>query len=114
MVEVILLYILGSLISAWFICTWFFTSLPMHLFKIFMSKEDRELVHSWEDWNNWLMCKNEFIAELLGCPLCLGFWASMGVGVLLAWTNDLELPFVFAGWFSWPLIAFVFYKKLEK
>ncbi len=106
------LYILGALINSWFICTWFFTSLPLHLFKPFIKKEDE--IYSWEDWNNWLMLKNDFIAELLGCPLCLGFWSSVIISNLVANINELDYKFILAGAFTWPLIAFVFYKKLEK
>ena len=106
------LYILGALVNSWFICTWFFTSLPLHLFKPFIDK-DLE-IYSWEDWNNWLMLKNDFIAELLGCPLCLGFWSSLAIASLIVNINGLDYKFILAGWFTWPLIAFILYKKLEK
>ena len=110
--DTIFLYILGALINSWFICTWFFTSLPLHLFKPFIPKELE--IYSWEDWSNWLMYKNTFIAELLGCPLCLGFWSSLCVGTLIAWVNDLSLGFIFAGWFSWPVLSFALCKKIAK
>ena len=109
---IILFYILGAAINCWFICTWFFTSLPVHLFSPFIKKEAE--VYSWEDWNAWLMFRNGFLAELLGCPLCLGFWAALAVGVIMAWANNLELPFIFACWFSHPFISFVAFKLFEK
>ena len=112
MVDLILIYILGALINSWFICTWFFTSLPLHLFHYFIPQELE--VDSWDEWNSWLLCENEFMAELLSCPLCLGFWSSLLVGTLVAWANDLSVGFIFAGWFSWPLISFIIYKKMEK
>lgn len=108
----ILLYILGALINCWFICTWFFTSLPVHLFKPFIKKEAK--VYLWEDWSRWLMWRNEFLAELLGCPLCLGFWVALPISAIIAWTNNLEVSFVFACWFSHPFISFVAHKFLEK
>ena len=112
MSDLILLYILGALINCWFICTWFFTSLPLHLFKPFIKKEAE--VYSWEDWNVWLMFRSEFWAELLGCPLCLGFWVAMAIGGIVTTLNSLGTPFMLACGFSHPFISFVAYKLLEK
>tara|TARA_Y100000593_G_C4180388_1_gene271759 strand:+ start:210 stop:554 length:345 start_codon:yes stop_codon:yes gene_type:complete len=114
MSDLIFLYILGAFVNSWFICTWFFTSLPLHLFKLIMSKEVRSKVYSWDDWNNWLMCHSPFIAELLGCPLCLGFWSALVAAIVITSINSLTIGFLLSGWFTWPLFAFCFYKTLEK
>ena len=110
--ELIILYILGALINCWFICTWFFTSLPLHLFKPFI-KKDAE-VYSWEEWNAWLIFKNAFFGELLGCPLCLGFWFALATGGVITGLNGITPLFIFACGFSHPFISFAAYKFFEK
>ena len=114
MKEYIIFYGLGALISSSWICTWFFSDLPVHLFKWigFLKKKDE--VFTWEEWSEWFSKKNEFFGEMMSCPLCFGFWTSVIVSSIITYINEFSYYFILSAAFSWPLFIFIFYKNLSK
>ena len=114
MKELILPYILGAFISSSWICTWFISDLPVHLFKGLRLIKEKDEVFTWEEWSEWLSTKTEFFAALLSCPLCFGFWTSLFVSSAIWYVNDLTPYFILSSAFSWPLFIYYFYHKLSK
>lgn len=113
MKELIIFYILGALISCSWICTWFFSNLPVHLFKLSGLIRKKDEIFTWEDWSEWLSSKNEYIGELTSCPICFGFWTSVLVSSLIVYINNITPYFILSSAFSWPLLIYISYIHLD-
>jgi|TARA_R110000824_G_scaffold387111_1_gene582275 hypothetical protein len=114
MTDLIIFYILGVFISSSWICTWFFSNFPVHLFKMTGIIRKKHEVFTWEDWSAWMSKKNEYIGELTSCPICFGFWTSAVVSTILFYINNLTPFFILASAFSWPLFIYIVYINLDK
>jgi hypothetical protein len=112
--EYIIFYTLGALISSSWICTWFFSNLPVHLFTWCGLLKKKDEVFTWEEWSEWFYNKNHFFGEMTSCPLCFGFWVSVAVASLITYLNNFPYLFIAAAAFSWPLFIYIFYTLLNK
>ena len=107
----VLYYITGLLTASGIIIIWNFSTISIH-FLSWMYK-DRKII-TVEDLGDAIAEKHPNIAELLYCPLCLGFWVSMALASAFWYLNDLSPWFIPICGFSWPLFIFLFYKHLDK
>jgi hypothetical protein len=114
MKELVFFYILGCLISCSWICTWFFSDLPVRLFKSFGLIKKEEDIFTWDDWSQWILLKSDFFGELLSCPLCFGFWTSLTVSSVIFYINGLNPYFILSSAFSWPLFIYYSYNHFQK
>ncbi len=112
--SIVLLYILGFLISTTLAMAWFFTSFPMHIPFVAGWRKSRVQDKDLGEWLSSLRARSALLAELLGCPICFGFWTSSLVASVIAAVNDLTVWFVVSGAFSWPAMIFVTFRLLSK
>ena len=110
MTAYIIYYILGALMACGTLTIWFNTHLPLHLFKAILMLKEKDEVFTWEDWQLWMEDKNAFFGELLGCPLCSGFWVSATISSVLTLVHGFSLLFIPACALSWPVFIFLTYK----
>jgi hypothetical protein len=113
MTKLILYYVLGALMACGTLTIWFNTHLPLHLFKAILILKEEDEVFTWDDWQLWLEEKNAFFGELLGCPLCSGFWVSVAISTAFMLIHELSPLFIPACALSWPLFIFFTYKHLS-
>jgi hypothetical protein len=110
MIELILFYITGMLVSSGIIVIWNFSSISIHL--LGWIYKDVAII-TLDDLADAIAEKHANISELLYCPICLGFWISVGTSSAFYYINSLNLWFIPISSFSWPLFIFMFYKLLN-
>ena len=108
-----LIYALGALIVSGMTTLWFFSNLPIHIFKILRLIKTDDEVYTWDEWQMWTCARSSFFGELLSCPLCLGFWLSLAVSEFLTYMQTLTPWFIPASVLSWPVFIYFFYSKFS-
>jgi len=111
MIELIVLYTAGMLVSSGMIIIWNFSFISVHFLGWMFKGKDIITV---EDLADAIAEKNPNLSELLFCPICLGFWLSLLIAALMWYINSTSLWFIPICGFSWPLFIFLFYKHIEK
>lgn len=111
MIDLVIYYILGSLISSCIIIIWNFSGISIHLLSRFYKDK---IIVTVLDMGDAIAEKHPTISELLYCPLCLGFWVSGLIASLFYYFNNLNWLFIPCCAFSWPLIIFIFFKLLDE
>jgi hypothetical protein len=110
LVEVIN-YSIGALIVSNCVVVWFHTNIAPHLYDIFFfNKKEKFYVRS--DWETYVVLHWGYFGELLNCPLCFASHISWAVGIALWQINGMSPWIILLGTFSWPLISYIFYKKI--
>lgn len=112
MTNLIILYLFGALISTGILVIWNYTFIRLHLFKRFLRNKEVETIEEFDD-----AVANEIspnLSELISCPLCLGFWTSLLVSLMIYWLNNLSIGFVVGSSFSWPLFILLFHYFFDK
>ena len=123
--DIFINYFLGLSIASSCIIAWFFTTFPVHIWKIFFTFRknkkirngevpEEEEIFTWEEWSDRMLIKSPFFGELLSCPICLSFWTSLSVAGVLVLINDITPWFMLACMFSWPSLIYFMYKTLAK
>ena len=106
--EYLLHYLYGVGITSGFLVIWFETTIVVHISKLLkISKDD---IFTFDDWSDDLLVRSPFFGELLSCPLCLGFWASLFVSICIQQVNELSYWFIPICIFSWPVFIFSIFK----
>jgi len=111
MLETVYYYISGLLFCTGIITIWNFSSISMHALSwIYKDK----FIVTIDDLFEAISEKHPNIAELLFCPMCLGFWVSLATSILIQQLNNTSIWFIPVAAFSWPLFIFITYKILDK
>lgn len=101
---------MGALISSGIIILWNFSYISVHLLSRFYKDRDIDGI---EELADAIAEKHPTLSELLFCPLCLGFWVSIGAATAITLLNELSYWFIPCSGFSWPLFIFLFYKHFD-
>jgi hypothetical protein len=112
--SLLVFYLLGYLVSTTLIVAWFFTSFPLHLTRLVTFGQLEHSTATWGDWLTWVRSHSATAAELLGCPICLGFWISLLVASIVARVNGLTMWFIPSAALSWPALIFGAFKLLSR
>jgi hypothetical protein len=116
MIDNLIYYTCGALVVSNIIVIWNITELPVHFFDIFSllkKKSKREKLYTRGDWEQHVSLNWGYLGELLMCPLCLSTHISWIVGLCIFFITQCDPWLILLGTFSWPLIAYSFYKKLS-
>jgi hypothetical protein len=111
--DLLIAYVLGALLTSGALTLWFFSNLPIHLLKTLRVISEEDEVYTWDDLQIVLSTKSSFWGELLSCPLCLGFWTSLGIAIILQQICVLSPWFIPSCIFSWPVFLYFFYSKFS-
>lgn len=111
MTNLVILYIFGALISTGVVVIWNYTFIRIHLLGWLFPDTDLETI---EDFDDAVGENHPKIAELISCPLCLGFWVSAWVALLIASSNELTFGFIIGSAFSWPLFILLSHYFFDK
>lgn len=111
MIESIYYYITGLLFTSGVIIIWNFSSISIHLLS-WLYKD--KFIVTIDDLFDAISEKHPNIAELLFCPMCLGFWLSLATSAVIFKVNQTSPWFIPVSAFSWPLFIFITYKLLDK
>tara|TARA_R110000824_G_scaffold38771_5_gene118112 strand:- start:762 stop:1100 length:339 start_codon:yes stop_codon:yes gene_type:complete len=105
-------YLIGAAVVSNLTVVWFYTTLPVHLYELFsFGKKDK--LYTREEWETHAVLNWGYLGELLNCPLCFSTHASWITGIAI-WQIMQSSPWlILLGTFSWPLISYIFYKKLK-
>jgi len=95
----LLAYVVGLLSVCSFLLLWFVSPLKITLAKIFFKKDI--VVPS--DFDDLLFLKNYILGKLSSCWICLSFWTSLAVGIILTFIGQPQ-------WF--PILTFCTYPSL--
>ena len=90
---------------------WNFSSISIH-FLSWIYKD--KFIVTIDDLFDAISEKHPNIAELLFCPMCLGFWVSLATSFAIYRINDTSIWFIPVSAFSWPLIMLIIYNILHK
>tara|TARA_Y100001938_G_C8101498_1_gene442104 strand:+ start:10177 stop:10524 length:348 start_codon:yes stop_codon:yes gene_type:complete len=114
MTEEIINYFLGAIIVSNLIVCWNYTNLPVHFYDIknFFNKK-KEKFYTRDDWEQHVALNCGTLGELIMCPLCLATHLSWITGLCIHLITECTPWIILYGAFSWPLISFIFYKKLD-
>ena len=110
MSDLIIMYLAGMLTASGAIIIWNFSYISLH-FLSFLFK-DKDLV-TVDDLADAIAENHPTLSELLFCPVCLGFWLSLGISSIICYLNNFNYWFIPICGFSWPLFIFLFYKHIE-
>jgi len=112
MIELIIFYVLGVLISSSIILIWFESTIVVHISKFLrISKDD---IYTFDEWSDDILIRFPFFGELFSCPICLSFWVCVGVAICIRFVNEFSWWFVVASVPSWPILVFLFFKTATK
>ena len=111
--DLIVAYFLGAALTSGLMTLWFFSNLPIHLFKLMRVVKEEDDVYTWDDFQITISTKSSFWGELLSCPLCLGFWVSLAVAACIQQLCSFSIMFVPIGAFSWSTFIYFFYSKFS-
>ena len=104
-------WILGSIIVSNLTVVWFYTNIPVHLYDIFTRKKEKLYTRS--EWETHTVLNWGYFGELLNCPLCFSTHISWVTGIAV-WKVMQSSPWIILiGALSWPLVSYIFYKKLK-
>jgi hypothetical protein len=117
MIDIVILYILGALITCSLLILRFNTSIVIHILELFCIL-DKDAYHVMSDLDEalenkylarrWPMC---LIPELWTCCLCLSFWTGGLVSLIIALAAGLSLWFIPACMFSWIFFVWILQRK---
>lgn len=99
MIEIVLAYFLGAAITANIVYTWFNTTITERILGLFIKTDLKNATY--KDYISKIEEKNEFLADLLSCEMCVLWWVSAAIASILAITIGWW-PMVVIGPFSWP------------
>ena len=105
-------YLVGSIVVSNLLVIWFYTNIPVHFYELFSFGKKKKL-YTRDDWEQHAALNWGHIGELLNCPLCFSTHLSWITGILV-WQIMQSSPWIILlGAMSWPLISYIFYKKLK-
>jgi len=107
----IIAFLIGSIVVSNLILVWFHTNLPVHFYEIFSRKKNK--LYTRDDWEEHVVLNWGYLGELLNCPLCLATHVSWITGIAVWLITEASPWIILLGTFSWPLISYIFYKKLK-
>lgn len=105
----IVTYIIGVLIVNSLLLLWFFSPLKTTLSKIIFNKELMPL-----DFDDLVFAKMPVLGKLIGCYICTSYWLSLLVGLFFMLIAHMPWWWPLLTYFSYPSIAYVFYKVISK
>ena len=99
-------FLLGLLATNSILLLWFYSPLKISLAKIFF----KETIFDQDSFDDLINLKfGEKLATLSGCYICMSFWSSLLVGIVIAFiTGNWYMPLI--TFFSYPSICY-FVKK---
>jgi hypothetical protein len=104
---------MGALIVSNLITIWNVTNLPVHFYDLAFFKKNKKKLYTREEWEDHACLRWGVIGELLICPLCLATHLSWITGLFIFLISNCTPWIILYGTFSWPLIAYCFFKKLK-
>jgi len=99
--DLVILYIFGALISTGIMVIWNYTFIRIHLFGWIFKDKDIVTI---EEFDDEVEERSPKLAELISCPLCLGFWVSVLVATTITLINQIHTGFIVGSAFSWPTL----------
>lgn len=103
------LLIVGFFIVLSLLVLWFFSPLKLTLGKFFFNKE----ILSQIEFDDMLFLKNKILSKVLSCWICLSFWLSLLVGIVLVFCFSLPYYFPILTFLTYPGICYFFYTKIK-
>ena len=97
-------YILNFLITNSLLILWFFSPLSNSIGKIFLKRED---IYVLDNLIDLISLKSSFFATLLSCWICMSFWISLIVGIILMAILGLPYHFPILCFFTNPPILYL-------
>lgn len=111
MVYIIGYYIVGALIVCGIQTLWFNSNLPIHVFKTIGMVKDEDDVHTWDEWQIWIVLRYALLGELLTCSVCSSFWLSVITACVQHFALGVgSIWYIAACALSWPAIALIQYR----
>ena len=105
-------WLIGSIVVSNLTVVWFYTNLPVHLYELFPRKK-KEKLYTRSEWETHVVLNWGHLGELLNCPLCFSTHLSWISGIAI-WQVIQSSPWIILlGALSWPLVSYIFYKKLK-
>ncbi len=98
--DLVILYIFGALISTGIMVIWNYTFIRVHIFGGLLGVKKDSTIEEFDDAVDEF---NPKLAELISCPLCLGFWVSFFVASILYVVNQFHPGLIIGFALSWPL-----------
>lgn len=97
-------YILGSLVVCSSLLLWFVSPLKITLAKVIFKKD----IITLDQFDDMLFLRNKILGKLTACWICLSFWLSLLVGIVivLGFNGEWYMPVV--TFFTYPSIAYIF------
>jgi len=100
--DIYLSYIVGFMITSFWLDVWFSSTLFLHVFSLFTDRINN--ASTFEDLTDFIYEKNEFFGELVSCGYCLGFWTSLIVSTSISLTLTMGYKYVIVSAMTWPFI----------
>lgn len=103
------IYILGCLIVNSLLLLWFFSPLKTTISEIFLKKPLLPL-----EFDDYIFFKSKVLGKLLTCWICLSFWLSLVVGLIMSLIFNLNISWPFICFLTYPCLSYIFYKYISK
>jgi hypothetical protein len=89
---------------------WFYSPFKSSFGYIFIDKS----INTNDQFETALLIKAPFLGKLLGCYICTSFWGSLIIGILFWIVFNLPDYFPLLAWFTYPSIAYLYKRIIEK
>lgn len=97
-------YIVGCLAVCSTLLLWFASPLKITLAKLFFRKD----ILLPGEFDDILFLKNKIIGKLTACWICLSFWLSLFVGIILTLLFSCTWYMPLITFFTYPCLAYIF------
>jgi len=101
--KMIWFYLAGLFSVNSLLILWFYSPLSSSIAKYFFKKDN---VSNLDDFLDFIYIKNEILGKLLSCWICMSFWISLIVGIILVICFNLPLYFPILTFFTYPALLF--------
>jgi hypothetical protein len=101
-------YIFGLLTVNSLLLLWFFSPLKTTIGEIFFKK-----ILMPDEFDDVIFNYNKIIGKLISCWICLSFWLSLVIGIILGIITNVGWHWGVVCFFSYPSVCYVFYKFIK-
>jgi hypothetical protein len=102
--KMICFYLSGLLSVNSLLILWFYSPLSSSIAKYIFKKDN---VLTLDDFLDFIYIKNEILGKLLSCWICMSFWLSLIIGIVLAICFSLPMYFPILTFFTYPALLFL-------
>lgn len=96
-------YFSGLLTVNSLLILWFYSPLSSSIAKYILKKDN---ISNLDDFLDFIYIKNEILGKLLSCWICMSFWLSLIIGIILTFCFNLSWFFPIMTFFTYPSVLF--------